>query len=564
MKKGKALSAQRAGLMEQNYYNTLSFVSKYLSLRLPIIPVTPREKTPRVAKNDTWQRKFSLAEFHEDDNIGLRCGVKWQGGYLFAIDFDSNNEEKFFKLVQTFQENGVNGIIQRSGGKHHGFHFIGKVDEPIEGSKITFEGVEIDIKGNGYVLIAPSFVSTKYQILKGNFQDLKINEREKVIKSLEKTSKKIQPKKTHTYNFNEDILNTVVGVSVNLSNNLPNVKSLLKRDGKIFLKSFDELFDTFLGWRILSEKFSLDFPLELHKSFRSIPVLHGGKKDEKPSAEFFRGKNGLIVYRDFRLNRAYTLPEVYHALKTNKAPLLKERRKKILSQWTAEMIDDLNIYTQDALDYVKALSKFIGEAIKRENMPERYVKVWRKIADKMLRAYDHGGDIFTARWLEKETGVDHLIANKALNVLVACGVLRKGEEKILIANGKKYKTQVIEPVKDFDIVDALRILSLMHENLRKRKYGWDKFSRRAVISVLGEEMAKTIFTRGRDEKEKIVEQAESVINENEQEEMERETVKSSQDGIEQRETVASNERKLKSAKKKKRRRDRSKILLKKF
>jgi hypothetical protein len=378
-----------------------------------------------------------------------------------------------------------------------------KVDEPIEGSKITFEGVEVDIKGNGYVLIAPSFVKTKYQIIEGDFQDLQTNKKEKLIKTLTEMGAKKQRNKKHLQ-LTKGIFNNVVGVSLSSVG----VKPLLKRDGKVFVKRFDELFTTFLGWRILSEKFHLDFPLELHKSFRSIPVLHGGKEDKKPSAELFRHENGSIIYRDFRMHRAYTLPEVYHALKTNKAPLLKEKelREKRLSQWTAEMMEDLNIYIyiQDALDYFEALNKFIDEAVKREKMPERFVRVWRRIADKMLRAYDHGGDICTARWLERETGVDHKKANKALNVLVACGVLRKGEEIILMVDGKKRKTQIIEPVKDFDIVDALRILSLIHEDLRKRKCGWDKFSRKAVINVLSKAVAETIFTRDRDRKAKEI------------------------------------------------------------
>ncbi len=243
---------------------------------------------------------------------------------------------------------------------------------------------------------------------------------------------------------------------------------------------------------MLSEAFSLDFPLLIDRPFKGLAVLHDGP-DEHPSAEFHRGKDGSIVYRDFKLNRSYTLPEVYHALKTETAPLLSDDnlRRKLLKQWIAELIYELNIYTQDALDYVKSLNKFIVETAKQGRMLKRFIRVWRVIANKMLRAYDHGGDIFTARWLTKEAGIsDHLVANKALNLLVACGVLRESDGKVL----KTGSTFIIEPVKDFDVYESLGILFLIHVGL-KRMWGWSRFSRKAVYSILGSQVVKNIFTR---------------------------------------------------------------------
>ena len=493
MKKEKAVLAETARISQaRSNYTTLEAVKKYLSMNLPIIPLAPKKKTPN--HKGTWQRKYTLNEFHEGDNIGLICGWETNGTYYMAFDFDNPNREIFDEFVKKLNEKGITGLIQKSGGDHDGYHLIIKTDKPFKSTKITFKKYEVEVKGNGYILIAPSRVKKTYQILQGSFKDIQTIE-SAVITDFINTFKK------GTYNVLEDTFNTVVGPKYKQSFSKP----LFDTDHRVILDSFDELFNTFKGWQLLAERFNLDFSFELTKSFRSVPLLHDGKKDEKPSAEFYRGKNGSIVYRDFALNRSYTLPEVWHALKAKKVlPPIRNanRRKKLLSKWTAEFIDDFNIYTKDSLEYSKAFNKFIDEAIKREKVPERFVKVWRVIADKMVRAYDHGGDIFTARWLSKEADIgDHLIANKALNLLVACDVVRKGEDKTLRDGEKVHITQIIEPVKDFDVSEALRILSLLHEDLRKRKCRWGKFSRRAVIDVLGVEVANTIFTRSRDDVE---------------------------------------------------------------
>ncbi len=499
MKKENAVQKWTAHISQSHSnYTTLEAVKKYLSMNLPVIPLAPKEKTPN--HEGTWQRKHTLDEFHEGDNIGLICGWETNGTYYMAFDFDKPDREIFDEFVKKLNEKGITGLIQKSGGKHGGYHLIVKTDKHFKNTKITFKKceVEIEVKGNGYILIAPSRVKKNYQILQGSFKDLQTIKSETITKTIkdlfnvnmEFINKEI---KKSTNNLTEDTSNTVVGSKYE--------KPLFDTDHRIILDSMDELFHTFKGWQILIDARNLRLPNELGKNFISLFILHGEKLEKHPSAEFYKGDNGSIVYRDFALNRTYTLTDVYYALKEKKTPPLigdADRRKEFRSKWTAKFIDEFNIYTKDSLEYSKAFNKFIDEAIKREKVPERFVKVWRVIADKMVRAYDHGGDIFTARWLSQETGInDHVIANKALNLLVACGVLRKGEDKTL----KEGKTPKIEPVKDFDVSEALRILSLLHEDLKKRKCRWNRFSRRAVIDVLGVEVANTIFTRGRDDVE---------------------------------------------------------------
>ncbi len=514
MNKEKAVLWQTAESNKPyNYYTTLEAVKKYLALDLPIIPLGHLKKTPRI-KGESWKRKHTLDEFQEGDNIGLICGLESNGAYFAAFDFDSPNPKVFVDLMKELEAQGITGLIQKSGGKHSGYHYIIKTDEPIKNAHITFKGCEIDVKGTGgYILIAPSVVEQQYLLIEGSFEDLQ------TVKSTA-VNDAIKQLGGETNNCNGDILNTVVGSE-------EKYPFYLTPDGKIVVDNFKSLFNTFAGWKILFDAYNIELPLELNKNFNSLYVLHGKRKntnnivDEHPSAEFYRGNNGTIVYRDFAVNRTYTLPEVWHALKTNEAPLIKDAgmRKALLSKWTAEFIDELKIYTQDAINYQESFNEFIDEAIKREDVPERFVKVWRVIANKMMRVYDHGGDIFSARWLAKEAGIrDHVIANKALNLLAACGLVRKGDNKVL-QDGKDAKvTQIIEPVKDFEVYTALDILSLLHEDLRRRKCRWGKFSRKAVINVLGTEVANAIFTRDRDDVEENITEQEDEKSEVENEE----------------------------------------------
>lgn len=309
-------------------------------------------------------------------------------------------------------------------------------------------------------------------------------------------NKVINELETGTYNFVEDTWGVDSKKQILLSQiNYQSKEDYVIFDGKIVIDKFESLFNTFVGWKILSDFYHLDLPLELNSTFHSLYILHG-KIDEHPSAGFCRGNNGAIVYNDFAIGRTYTLPEVYHALKTNEVPLINDLtlRKKLLSQWTAEFMNELNIYTQDAIDYQSSLQTFIDLAIKNFKIPERFEKAWRVIANKMVRVYDYHGDIFTARWLAKEAGIrDHLIANKALNLLIACGVLKKGENKVL----KNGETQIIKPVNGFNVYKSLETLSLIQKDLHKRNCSWDKFSRRAVIDVLDVKVANNIFTRDR-------------------------------------------------------------------
>jgi len=494
MKKEKAVLLKTA--LKKKYYNytTLEAVKKYLALDLPIIPIGRLKKTPKI-KGESWKRKHTLDEFQEGDNIGLICGFESKGAYFATFDFDSPNPKAFVDLMEELKAYGITGLIQKSGGKHSGYHYIIKTDEPIKNTHITFKGCEVDVKGTGgYILIAPSVVEQQYIIIDGSFEDLQMVKSTAVNDAIKHLGGEINGKAD----------------TLPLEDSEEKYPFYLTQDGKIVVDNFKSLFNTFAGWKILFDAYNIEVPLELNKNFNSLYVLHGKRKnannvvDEHPSAEFYRGDNGTIVYRDFAVNRTYTLPEVWHALKTNEAPLIKDKgmRKALLSKWTAEFIDELNIYTEDAVNYQESFNKFIDEAIKREDVPERFVKVWRVIANKMMRAYDHGGDIFSARWLAKEAGIrDHVIANKALNLLAACGLLRKGDNKVLKGGKDTEVTQIIEPVKDFEVYKALDILSLLHEDLRMRKCRWGKFSRKAVIDVLGTEVAEAIFTRDRDDAE---------------------------------------------------------------
>ncbi len=119
----------------QDNCTTLEYVKKYLDLNLPIIPLAHLKKTPRI-KGESWKRKHTLEEFQEGDNIGLICGMEANSyEYFMAFDFDSPNSKVFNELIKELKAHGITGIIQKSGGKHDGYHYIIKTDIPIKNTK---------------------------------------------------------------------------------------------------------------------------------------------------------------------------------------------------------------------------------------------------------------------------------------------------------------------------------------------------------------------------------------------------------------------------------------------
>ncbi len=427
---------QVKGQVKSKVKSIKDFVKYYADLGLPITPLSSGSKYPK----GKWKRKHALEEFEEHDNVGLICGL--EPNTFMAFDFDSQETGIFIDLVDhELRAHGITGIIQQSGGEHNGYHYIVKVDKPIKNTKIVYKGQNVDIKGNGYILIEPSRVVREYTILEGSFESLETVKSEAVVEVI---------RRFQEFTVEEVAVQEVKEVAVE---EFKEVKE--DRTGELIIDDLS-LYNTFAGWKRLSEKYGVKMPFELNKPFKSLEVLHG-KEDHKPSAEFYRASNGSIVYRDFGSDRAYTLPEVWHALHTKQAPRIKQDRQAVLSKWAGEMIDD----------------------------------------NRMRRAYDHGGDIYTARWLSKEAGVgDHMIANKALNLLAACGVVRKGEDKTLKAG----VSQKIEPVKDFDLQMAKATLRLIKDNLQARHLNWNQFSRKAVSEVLSPQIVDQVFTRERDQK----------------------------------------------------------------
>lgn len=477
MDKEKAVFGQTAGTTNvQKHYNIPEAVKDYKALNLPILPVKPLSKEPLIKWKDPEKR--SKAYFKDNDNIGMICGSPWNGGYLVAFDFDNSDRNRFDQFVEELEKNEIPGIIQKSGGQHEGFHYIIKTEKPFKNSNAKIEGfedVEIDIKGDGYILIEPSIVKAHYK-LEGSFEELQTVPKEHIEKFLKAlTESRVQ---ASTYNCIEDIFNTVVGTY----------------SEKLILSGFPELFTTTKVWDRLFEHFGHSdlTPCTLNKPFRSLPKIHDKKEDKHPSASLFAGENGSIIYQEFSQNRIYRLEEVYHILTTGQSiAKIRERRTELLSRWTAEMIDELNIFTKASIEFTENFNELIEK--EKSTVPERFKKVWRVIAGKMERAYDHGGDIFTARWLSTESGInDHKIANQALNVLCAIGVLKKTIEK----NLQTGKTNKIEPLI-FDVGDALILLQRL-ESYLKEHGGWMKFSRKAVEKTIGKYRSEEIFTRDRD------------------------------------------------------------------
>jgi len=136
---------------------TLDYASFYVSYRLSVIPLRPREKVPLVRWEQYQKEPPTLEEVQRwfkgtNNNIAIVCGKV--SGNLVVIDFDDAGVyEKFVKEVEGNAE--LKDIIDSTWliktGK--GFHIYLWVDtnKPVKTGKLQ----KIDIKGEGGYVVAP-------------------------------------------------------------------------------------------------------------------------------------------------------------------------------------------------------------------------------------------------------------------------------------------------------------------------------------------------------------------------------------------------------------------------
>ncbi|HHY39478.1 MAG TPA: hypothetical protein GX507_11240 [Clostridia bacterium] len=259
-------------------------------------------------------------------------------------------------------------------------------------------------------------------------------------------------------------------------------------------------------------------PVRLGKGFRCI--LHS---DKKPSASFCRGENGTIVYHDWHASKHGTpefllLGEVYHALCTGEVRKLKPHEA---GRWFAKLALRLGYRTPLALEVEASIetaeAKLEASLLhplqtpsygscggscggiifttlfpdpegdeNRDSEEDSAViqRVWRVFcSEALIRAmYGLEGVNASARWLSERAQAPLKVANRAVNLLCALGIL----SKVPGTGGMRGDRFVFG---DADISEVKRRWEALGKPSLRR------FNRTLVIERLGEDVANAVFRR---------------------------------------------------------------------
>jgi Bifunctional DNA primase/polymerase, N-terminal len=287
---------------------------------LSIIPVN-EHKVPLV-KWKKYQKK--PADAHEMLRwVGIAQGIALVTGSvsgIIVLDVDVKNGKNGMKHLKDKHLPITPAVRTPNGGTH--YYYKCPKDAKFQSIIGLYEGVDVKAEG-GYVLMPFTPGYEWYEGLEFNSVPLadipkwlleelqnRANKRSKQVSKSHKTS--AEPiKKVHA----EQVTN-------------------LGQDVKQYFKD-EEAVKQMLPLLGLKD-------VEIGSSFKCI--LPTKKPDNHPSASLYRGKNGVIVYRDWRASEDepdyYTLPEVYASLK------YKEKRKlegPELATWALRMLVDSGI-----------------------------------------------------------------------------------------------------------------------------------------------------------------------------------------------------------------------------
>ncbi|GEM_PF-4659598 len=493
---------------QNSFSNLFEYIRRYHDPSYPtFIPIAPKSKVP--IKGVRWQNNpnITLDMFIPGVNIALKAGALFGDGYIFIVDFDSDDEKLFSEFLQSLEKFGIptDTVIVRSGGKHHGFHLYYLSNEPIDMEKYKatvrhqFHGVNVEIVLHShYVLIPPSIVEDQYKIIYP--QNLIFVEPQHI--------RKINPEAilmlfdNNHFNSKElpvvtitlsQIKETSITFQLTLSNCyqkkvISGAKSLYKKD--------------FVFWmykRLYEEKYGKKFKGRVDTGMNLLSPI---RRERHQSFQFIEEANGEILGYDFGKadeiagQKALRIQELYYAFKTGE---VKKLNPKELRDWTIRIILDYNVWTPESIEYYEKALNFLEEA--RSKIPKLFYRVFDYLLGRavMMARMGENGSI-SARWIEKETGVPYPKANMALNILVACGLINKTRPETIVYTDKHGReregiTWVLAPVIDFDLNKAIKILNKLHEYLKPRG-GFYRFSRNAVKAI-GLDIGK-IFKSGRD------------------------------------------------------------------
>jgi hypothetical protein len=126
-------------------------LNKYVEYGFDLVPVAKNEKNP-IEK--AWQTKShkNKQEWLEWIDSGLNIGIKTgKLSNILVIDIDADNIPESLKNILPAT------LIQKT---NKGWHFVYKFDESISKTSFDYEGVHIDIQGEGgQIVVAPSEIN---------------------------------------------------------------------------------------------------------------------------------------------------------------------------------------------------------------------------------------------------------------------------------------------------------------------------------------------------------------------------------------------------------------------
>lgn len=521
-----------------------------------LIPVRRGSKRPAVAEGDTWKRVFRPEEL-KNHNLAIKLGSLFGNGYLTAFDIDSDNPNALKAFLDFLKEFGVdiNTTIVRSGGEKHGFHVYFLTKQPLDFYKktiyfdsrwvtsdkdeemmIIFDSpAKIEIIANNYTLIPPSHVAYDYEvisppntqfILPENLKFIDIEVIEKLLEvfsqrtSENEHSKKITTEPLKTFNPKttlkvgggydyKETLSVVFGKSMessmeNLSSNrrrnvFSSIRDLYGISG--FKLLYSALYREVYGEGYTGE---LAFGINLFSPFR---------KEKNKSFQFVIENNGEVLSYDFRIcpllegRQSLRIQEVFHAflegskrnfdsdkierdIHTGKLRLKLTRQE--LAIYTRRIVEYINFWTRDAVEYAKRIDTW-KEAI-YPMIPDSFQKTFDFILNfAILLARSEQEDILATQYIAESVGVGNDVANRALNILVSCGIVKKTKRKVV--NSHPRPAWIIAPVVNFDLNRAIAFMNRLIEFLRPLG-GLHRFKLKHAETIEAELSYDTMNTRG--------------------------------------------------------------------
>ncbi len=518
-----------------------------------LIPVRRGSKSPAVAEGDTWKRIFQPEEL-KNHNLAIKHGSLFGNGYLMAFDIDSDDYNVLEAFLDILKELGVdiNTTIVRSGGEKHGFHVYFLTKQPLDFYKKTiyFDSrwitndkdeemmiifdppAKIEIIANNYTLIPPSHVVYDYEvisppntkfILPENLKFIDIEVIEKLLETFSQRTNESEPSKKITMeplktsnpkttlkvgggdDYKKRTLSVVFGKSMeDLSSNrkrnvFGSIRDLYGISGFRLLYSalYREVYgEDYTGE--LTSRINLFSPFrkERNKSFRFVIEDSG----EVLSYDFricplLEGKQSLRIQEVFYAflegsKRNFNSDKIDHDIQTGKLRLKLTRQE--LAIFTRQIVEYINFWTRDAVKYAERINTW-KEAV-YPMIPDSFRKTFDFILNfAILLARSEQEDILTTQYIAENVGVGNDVANRALNILVSCGIVRKTKQKVV--NSHPRPAWIVAPVVNFDLNYAIAFMNRLIEFL-KPLGGLHRFKLKHAETIEAELSYDTMNTRG--------------------------------------------------------------------